>query len=107
MNEGRDGIPNTWVLLMAGGKGTRLWPKSRSGVPKQFMPMKPHKTLFQQTLERISTFYIEYTHFRCSSIGLLIVIHTEDTVFICHRNREQDIKLILELLQARGYQCYL
>ncbi|WDL95148.1 mannose-1-phosphate guanylyltransferase [Alicyclobacillus sp. ALC3] len=41
---------------MAGGKGTRLWPKSRKTLPKQFMPITGHKTLLQQTVDRLSTF---------------------------------------------------
>lgn len=45
---------NTWVLILAGGKGTRLWPKSTTSIPKQFMSITPHQTLFQQTLARIS-----------------------------------------------------
>ena len=48
-------MPRTWVLLMAGGRGTRLWPKSKVDVPKQFMPLSSHPTLFQQALERIWT----------------------------------------------------
>ena len=42
------------ILLMAGGKGTRLWPKSRISTPKQFMSLKPQKTLFQQSVQRVS-----------------------------------------------------
>lgn len=39
---------------MAGGKGTRLWPLSRSSAPKQFIQIVDEKTLFQQTLERVA-----------------------------------------------------
>ncbi|WP_054970446.1 mannose-1-phosphate guanylyltransferase [Alicyclobacillus ferrooxydans] len=41
------------VLLMTGGSGTRLWPKSRKSIPKQFMSLGTRKTLFQQTLSRV------------------------------------------------------
>ena len=40
-------------VVMAGGKGTRLWPLSRSAAPKQFMDLMGKKTLFQRTLERV------------------------------------------------------
>ena len=41
-------------VIMAGGKGTRLWPLSRSQYPKQFLALADNqKTLFQQTIERI------------------------------------------------------
>ena len=41
-------------LIMCGGAGTRLWPASREGRPKQFLPLfGPHST-FQETLRRVS-----------------------------------------------------
>ncbi|HEV7321030.1 MAG TPA: mannose-1-phosphate guanylyltransferase/mannose-6-phosphate isomerase [Ensifer sp.] len=41
-------------VIMAGGKGTRLWPLSRSAAPKQFLQILSERSLFQQTLERVS-----------------------------------------------------
>jgi len=41
-------------VIMAGGKGTRLWPLSRSSAPKQFIKVVDEKTLFQETLERVT-----------------------------------------------------
>ena len=39
---------------MCGGAGTRLWPASREGRPKQFLPLfGPHST-FQETIRRVS-----------------------------------------------------
>jgi len=41
-------------LIMCGGAGTRLWPASREGRPKQFLPLfGPHST-FQDTVRRVS-----------------------------------------------------
>jgi len=40
------------VLIMAGGKGERLWPLSTSNQPKQFS-MLFEKTFFQMTVERV------------------------------------------------------
>jgi mannose-1-phosphate guanylyltransferase/mannose-6-phosphate isomerase len=41
-------------LIMCGGAGTRLWPASREGRPKQFLPLfGPHST-FQETIRRVS-----------------------------------------------------
>jgi mannose-1-phosphate guanylyltransferase/mannose-6-phosphate isomerase len=41
-------------LIMCGGAGTRLWPASREGRPKQFLPLfGPHST-FQETVRRVS-----------------------------------------------------
>ncbi|MGK9204129.1 mannose-1-phosphate guanylyltransferase/mannose-6-phosphate isomerase [Sinorhizobium meliloti] len=41
-------------VILAGGKGTRLWPLSRSAAPKQFMQLVGDNTLFQSTLLRVS-----------------------------------------------------
>jgi mannose-1-phosphate guanylyltransferase / mannose-6-phosphate isomerase len=41
-------------VVMAGGSGTRLWPLSRAGYPKQFLALTDSPlTLFQQALERV------------------------------------------------------
>jgi len=40
------------ALIMAGGRGERLWPLSRRNRPKQFAPLF-EKTIFQMTVERI------------------------------------------------------
>ena len=41
-------------LIMCGGAGTRLWPASREGRPKQFLRLLgPHST-FQETIRRVS-----------------------------------------------------
>ncbi len=42
------------VLIMAGGKGERFWPKSRTVLPKQFLSLSGNnKTMIQLTVERI------------------------------------------------------
>ena len=44
---------NTYVLIMAGGLGSRFWPKSRSSFPKQFIDiLGTGKSLLQLTYER-------------------------------------------------------
>ena len=41
------------ALIMAGGGGTRFWPRSRQEKPKQFLTLVGPSTLLQQALERI------------------------------------------------------
>lgn len=41
-------------VIMAGGKGTRLWPLSRGQAPKQFIRFIGGHTLFQDTLRRVA-----------------------------------------------------
>lgn len=46
-------IQNTYVVIMAGGVGSRFWPFSRKRFPKQFHDvLGVGKTLLQQTVER-------------------------------------------------------
>jgi mannose-1-phosphate guanylyltransferase len=40
------------VLIMCGGKGTRMWPISNIGHPKQFESLLGKKSMFRQTIER-------------------------------------------------------
>lgn len=43
----------TTAVIMAGGKGERFWPRSRSGLPKQFLSLTDDgKTMTQLTAER-------------------------------------------------------
>ena len=43
-----------WPVVMAGGSGTRLWPLSRSGFPKQFLVLgHDSQSLFQQAVARL------------------------------------------------------
>lgn len=39
-------------VILSGGGGTRLWPRSRREKPKPFLPLLGDRTLFQQALDR-------------------------------------------------------
>lgn len=41
-------------VILCGGGGTRLWPLSRRDRPKPFLPLLGERTLFQQTIDRVS-----------------------------------------------------
>lgn len=42
------------AIILAGGSGTRLWPVSRYGLPKQFIKLNGGKSLLCQTVERLA-----------------------------------------------------
>ncbi len=44
---------NVQPVVMAGGSGTRLWPLSRAGFPKQFLVLSGNTSLFQQAVARL------------------------------------------------------
>lgn len=46
---------NVLPVIIAGGSGTRLWPLSRSGFPKQFLALGGSKTLFQRACLRCAS----------------------------------------------------
>ena len=42
-----------YAVIMAGGSGTRLWPRSRKRKPKQLLDIVSSKTMIQETVERL------------------------------------------------------
>lgn len=42
-------------VILCGGSGTRLWPLSRSGFPKQFLALSGEHSLFQQAYARLNS----------------------------------------------------
>lgn len=44
---------NLAIVIPAGGGGTRLWPRSRQATPKQFLDIVSHRTMLQETADRV------------------------------------------------------
>ncbi|MBB6675006.1 mannose-1-phosphate guanylyltransferase [Cohnella nanjingensis] len=44
------------IVIMAGGKGHRLWPHSAGGKPKQFLALTAEETMLQLTYRRLARF---------------------------------------------------
>ena len=76
-------------VIMAGGSGTRLWPLSRAGHPKQFLALNGDKTMLQQTAERLSGLPISES---------ITICNEEHRFFVAEQLREIDAlgKIILE-----------
>ena len=57
---------NYYAILMAGGVGSRFWPVSTQGFPKQFHDMLgTGSTLIQKTFQRLSHLIPEENIFKC------------------------------------------
>ena len=47
-------MPRLYALILSGGAGTRLWPRSRRRKPKQFLDLIGERTLLQETVVRVA-----------------------------------------------------
>jgi mannose-1-phosphate guanylyltransferase len=47
-------MPNVYAVIMAGGVGSRFWPRSRERSPKQLLEIVGKGTMIQNTIRRIS-----------------------------------------------------
>lgn len=52
---------HVYAVILAGGGGTRLWPKSRKQTPKQFLKLVGDKTMMQLAADRI-TQVVDWDH---------------------------------------------
>lgn len=81
-------------VILAGGKGTRLWPLSRESFPKQLLPLVDGKSLFELTLDR------------CKAIDEVrppLIITSEDHRFLLKDLLEQnEEKVLTTILEPQG-----
>jgi len=47
-----------YAVIMAGGSGTRLWPLSRRGYPKQALKLIGERTMFQHAVDRLTSLFM-------------------------------------------------
>jgi mannose-1-phosphate guanylyltransferase / mannose-6-phosphate isomerase len=71
-------VPQITPVLLAGGSGTRLWPVSRDGMPKQFLPLAGELSTYQQALARVK-----------ASGGPPIVVTANDFRFFARHQAEE------------------
>ena len=67
-------------VILCGGSGTRLWPRSRKSKPKPFLALVEDKTLFQQALLRCA----DQAHFQAPIVvtGSAHVEHVEEQLSV-------------------------
>lgn len=85
-------------VILCGGSGTRLWPLSRTGFPKQFLCLTGNESLFQQAAQRLS-------QLDNSDIAVAnpIIVTGEDHRFLAvEQLREAGIELGSALLEPVG-----
>ncbi len=63
-------LAHLWVAIIAGGKGTRLFPISHPGRPKQFCQLDNRNTFIQAVIENFVNFGVKATN--------IVVITTDD-----------------------------
>ena len=85
-------------VILCGGSGTRLWPLSRSGFPKQFLCLTGDDSLFQQSAKRLNVLGEQG-----DDVSEPIIICHEDHRFLAQEQlREAGIGLGAALLEPVG-----
>jgi mannose-1-phosphate guanylyltransferase/mannose-6-phosphate isomerase len=85
-------------VILCGGSGTRLWPLSRSGFPKQFLCLTGNESLFQQAAQRLAALGNDSIH-----IAAPVIVSGEDHRFLASEQlREVGIELGAALLEPTG-----
>jgi mannose-1-phosphate guanylyltransferase/mannose-6-phosphate isomerase len=85
-------------VILCGGSGTRLWPLSRSGFPKQFLCLTGDDSLFQQAAKRLNVLG-EHE----DKLSEPIIVCNEDHRFLAQEQlREAGIGLGAALLEPVG-----
>lgn len=89
---------NAQPIILCGGSGTRLWPLSRTGFPKQFLCLTGKESLFQQAALRLVSLGNADT-----KVAPPIIVTGEDHRFLASEQlREIGVELGCALLEPVG-----
>ena len=89
---------NVVPVILCGGSGTRLWPLSRAGFPKQFLSLTGNESLFQQAALRLSVLGDDSI-----SVSAPVIVTGEEHRFLAAEQlREVAIELGVALLEPVG-----
>ena len=85
-------------IILCGGSGTRLWPLSRTGFPKQFLCLTGNDSLFQQAAQRLAGLGHDGIQ-----VAAPLIVSGEDHRFLASEQlRETGIALGAALLEPVG-----
>jgi mannose-1-phosphate guanylyltransferase/mannose-6-phosphate isomerase len=85
-------------VILCGGSGTRLWPLSRTGFPKQFLCLTGNESLFQEAAQRLAALGSENIR-----VANPVIVSGEDHRFLASEQlREVGISLGTALLEPTG-----
>ena len=85
-------------VILCGGSGTRLWPLSRTGFPKQFLCLTGNESLFQQAAQRLAALGNDQIQ-----VASPVIVSGEDHRFLASEQlREIGIGLGTALLEPVG-----
>ena len=85
-------------VILCGGSGTRLWPLSRTGFPKQFLCLTGNESLFQKAAQRLS--HLENVDIAVANP--VIVTGEEHRFLAAEQLREVGVELGSVLLEPVG-----
>jgi mannose-1-phosphate guanylyltransferase/mannose-6-phosphate isomerase len=89
---------NVTPVILCGGSGTRLWPLSRAGFPKQFLSLTGRESLFQQAAQRLVGLVADDIQ-----VAKPIIVTGEEHRFLASEQlREVGIELGAALLEPVG-----
>jgi len=81
-------------VVLCGGSGTRLWPLSRTMLPKQFLPLVTRRTMLQETLLRLGGM---------AQLQAPLVVCSNDLRFLAAEQlREIGVTSMAQLLEPAG-----
>ncbi|MEP1449218.1 MAG: mannose-1-phosphate guanylyltransferase/mannose-6-phosphate isomerase [Paraglaciecola sp.] len=80
-------------VVLAGGSGSRLWPKSRAALPKQFLSLTSDMTMLQDTIARLDG---------SNSEQPIVICNDAHRFLVAEQLRQQDIQHGGILLEPMG-----